>query len=333
MPLGAVIAGAASLVSGLFGRSDAKKQAKKEERAIKAANAAATAAADKMNLEHRARADAAALVPVQTSHETYDISKSVSASKGGFDSGKFLKAAEEIGVNPLTFLRSGGAAMFATQDSETRNEAYSEDWTCTTGERAMDAAQAGLYIPQLSPVVSSTKVPSVGSVVGDALVTGTNQYLNDRQIANQNQHQMDMLNAQLAGQNQSGAYQGPRSGYVPTAFLQGSVKRTSGPQIAANAGYKDWNQTRNLGKTPPAPFEPKTEFDDFAASLDQVVTVVRDAWNRPWKSPSIKPGSPLDVIIRGGGFLAPSPAPQSSKKFRYPTRPGQQHRYGPGGNL
>lgn len=218
--LGAILGAGASLVSGLFGRSDAKKQARKEEKAIRTANEAATAAADKMNRELRARGDAAALVPVQRSSEHF------SASSSGVNMDQFMADAEKYGFNPLTYLRSGALAMYG------KTESYSEDWDCVTGERAMDAAQAGSYIPQLSPVISGTKVPSVGSVFADAAMTGVNQYLADKSIQDNNKFQMDLLNRQLEGANRSGSSNFARSFYSPSATISGPYGQRGGGALA-----------------------------------------------------------------------------------------------------
>lgn len=221
MPLGALIAGGASLLSGLFGQSSAKKQARKEEKAIAAANAQAQLMADDMNRQARLRADAAALVPVQSEREN----ATTSVSQGGVDMAGFMSAAEEYGFNPLTFLRSGALSLFARTESAT----HSVDWECTTGERAMEAAQAGQYIPQLSPVISQTKVPSIGEVFGNALTTGVNQYLGDAQ--RQRDFQNDMALAQLRGANRYSGAPIERSFYGPAAFSSGGGTKTVNPAL------------------------------------------------------------------------------------------------------
>lgn len=226
MPLGALIAGGASLISGLFGRSSAKKQAKKEEAAIRAANEVAVRQADDMNRSARLRAEAAALVPVQSEREN----ATTSVSQGGVDMAGFMAAAENYGFNPLTFLRSGALSLFARTESAT----HSVDWECTTGERAMDAAQAGQYIPQLSPVISQTKVPGMGEVFGNALNTGVNQYLGDAQ--RQQDFQNDMMLAQLRGANRYAGAPLSRSFYGPAAFSSGGkVSGQSEPPLSFGA--------------------------------------------------------------------------------------------------
>lgn len=232
--LGALVAGGVSLLSGLFGRSSAKKQAKKEEDAIRKANDVATAQAEQMNREIRARADAAALVPVATSRET------ASRTESGVDMKAFMSAAEENGFNPLTFLRSGALSLFANTTTST------EDWTCTTGERAMDAALSGTYLPSLQPVISSTKVPGVGDVFGNALTAGANQYLSDLSQQQNNDFQMALMERQLAGAQQRGAFSGPRSMTTPQAFLSGGTKKTTGPQMGgAQPGFVEiWDNRK-----------------------------------------------------------------------------------------
>lgn len=264
-----LISGGVSLISGLLGRSSAKKQAAKEEAAIREANNAASENAAKMNKEARARAEAAALVPVQTQSAHDEVrtsatdttsggfSKSKGFTQGSVDMKGFMAAAEENGFNPLTFLRSGALALFGrtdSEDSETHGDVSrsvvadtlsTDDFTCTTGERAMDAAQAGQYIPQLSPVVASTKVPGMGDVLGNALTAGTNQYLSDRTRQEQNDFEMAKLNAQLAGVNRPGSYSGSRTGYVPSAYQYGSTG--AGPGGSTGAGFKNPGDNLMLG--------------------------------------------------------------------------------------
>lgn len=232
--LGALVAGGASLLSGLLGRSSAKKQAQEEKDAIRKANDQATAMAAQMNKEVRARADAASLVPVATEREHSEIGTSRSSTRGGVDMAGFMAAAENNGFNPLTFLRSGALSLFATSDTETMSTVDYEDWTCTTGERAMDAALAGQYIPQLSPVISQTRVPGVGEVFGNAIQSGANQYLQDLSQQENNAFQMDLLNARLKGQSLPGSFQGSRSFYVPYAQQTGGAKVTTGPEGTIN---------------------------------------------------------------------------------------------------
>lgn len=276
MPLGAsLIAGAASLVSGIFGRSDAKKQAKKEEKAIKAANAKAEQMASDMNREVRARADAAALVPVQT------------ARQGGVDMGAFLAASEAGGFNPLTFLRSGALSLF------------SNDFTCTTGERAMDAAIQGQHIPQLSPVISSTRVPSMGSVFGDALTSGANQYLSDLSQDRNNAFQMEMLRASLGGINRSGVGAG-RSGYVPQAFLAGSTTKTL---AGASAGSNlPTTMVEVLDNRPTSPtYGKKILYPNPDYSPDTSITPFINPGLFAPVELNIRPGSYADMAIKAAG--------------------------------
>lgn len=314
--LGAILGGAASLVSGLFGRSDAKDQARKERKAIASANAKAEALAAQMNREARARADAAALVPVATERE--NITRSV--SQGGVDMAGFMKAAEDNGFNPLTFLRSGALALFARNSSTTSTE----DWTCTTGERAMDAAMQGQYIPQLAPVVSQTQVPSMGSVIGNALNTGVGQYLNDLDIERNNQLQANLLNRQIAGANQSGSLQGSRSGYVPAAFISGTkVAKPGGGELRASPAPRHQGYILTW---PKAAVEPDTELDEGASSLDQVLAGMRDWWrNSSFKVGTI-PGTPADNVRRQ--ILTGRPG--TSVRFQRPQYQPGQGRLGPG---
>lgn len=209
--LGPILAGGAKLVAGFFAKKDAEKQAKEEKRAIKNYNKKQEELTIQMNKEARARADAAALVPVQRASYSY--------TSGDVDTDKLLADAEKLGMNPISYIRSGAASLY-TQTS-------AESFDCTTGERAMEAAQAGQYFPQLMPVMSQTQVPSMGSVVGDAAMAGVNQYLQDKSVAENNAFQMQLLNRQLQGVNASG-YGGSRSLYVPSATIAGPSRATPG---------------------------------------------------------------------------------------------------------
>lgn len=231
--LGALIAGGASLLGGLFGRNDAKKRQKKEEEAIRAANEKAQELAAQMNKEVRARADAAALVPVATERESSSVN--TSSTRGGVDMAAFMAAAEENGFNPLTFLRSGALSLFAKQDSVSTMDSW--DWQCTTGERAMDAALAGQYIPQLSPVIGQTQVPGMGEIFGNALTSGASQYLADQNQARQNAFQKELLGQQLAGANRNGGLLS-RSFYTPSGFLSGGDRTTAG-NAALSSAFKN----------------------------------------------------------------------------------------------
>lgn len=317
--LGAAIAAGASLISGIFGRNDAKKQAKKEEKAIREANAAATRAAEDMNRTVRARADAAALVPVQTERE--------SVSEGSVDMAGFMAAAEQNGFNPLTFLRSGALSLFA--------RTHTNDWTCTTGERAMEAAIQGQHIPQLSPVIAQTQVPGMGTVFGNALTSGANQYLSDLSQQQNNQFQMDLVRAQLGGIDRSGSGTG-RSGYVPQAFMAGSITSQGGSSVSSPAEipgmFVDVRDNNPRSNTYGQVFQvPNPDYmsspEAFATPplvrgrLDDPVTVQIDgAAKQAW-----------DYLVRSSQSVLAPTAPRSG--FRYPTRPGQQNRYGPGGHL
>lgn len=242
--LGALVSAGASLISGLFGKSDAEKRAKREEAALARANAEAKAATEKMNREVRARADAAALVPVQTSREGYVLNR-VDTS-GGVDMPAFMKAAEENGFNPLTFLRSGALSLFA-KSSQTAST-YTDEFNCTTGERAMDAALSGTALPSMSPVIAQTQVPGMGEVFGNALTTGINTYYADQAQARQEQLQRDVMNAQLQGTQRNPSYIA-RSFYVPSSRTAGpSTQTTKVPNLyveyidnsAAGGGKHVW---------------------------------------------------------------------------------------------
>lgn len=295
MPLGALIAGGVSLLGGLFGRSSAKKQAKKEEDAIRKANDIATAQAAQMNKEIRARADAAALVPVQTSREHAEMSH----RQGGVDMGAFMAAAENYGFNPLTFLRSGALSLFANESSVL----MSEDWTCTTGERAMEAALSGTYLPQLQPVISQTKVPGMGDVLAGALQSGANQYLSDLSQQQNNDFQMELLNAKLAGANRAGSSTGSRSFYQPQAFLSGSVSSGSlkpkYPDLMV--GYRD--NRPNSPTYGQIVYAPSSDLSPEAwAGMGMMGSRGNDLYDVVLDPTGGRPGGPGGPTVTPGGF-------------------------------
>lgn len=236
--LGALLTGGASLISGLFGRSSAKKQAKREEQAIAANNKAMAEAARIAEIKNEAlrsfvtkRADAAASLPIRTQVETEDTSSSV----GSVDMAGFMAAAEQNGFNPLTFLRSGALSLFAKTTNTNKNKTLSNVWNSQNMEAALAPASlggfggGGGYASQ--PVIASTRVPGIGEVFGNALTTGVNQYMADASAERQRQHEYDMVTAQLGGAQRPGSLTGGRSFFVP------SVKTSGGKTVnGMNAG-------------------------------------------------------------------------------------------------
>lgn len=292
--LGALIGLGASLISG-FG---AKKQREKENRA-------AQAAADKMNADVRARAEAAAAKPI-TTENTVDMAG-------------FMKAAEDHGFNPLTFLRSGALSLF-TKSS-------------VNGSMNMEAALAGQYIPQMS------SVPSTGEILGGALSSALAGFQNDRAQQAQNKFSMDLVNAQLKGAGFNGSSSASRSFNVPSAVLSGPSRSSSGSGALASTQLTKASPFRapgdalcmfgvcmptHGGTSSGEDFE--TRHGDFWGSIFATAPVVADTWKGlglvnskvaadpfgvvsrignavgDWATSDIRPGSPADFIVNGPGF-------------------------------
>lgn len=271
--LGALISGGLSALSGLFGRSRAKKE-----------NAEAQRRADAMNADVRARAEAAAKIPVVTTSE----------SSNSVDMDGFMAAARDHGFNPLTFLRSGALSLF-TSSKETNS---------VSGSMNMEAALAGQYVPQLS------SVPSVGEIVTGGLSTAFSQWSAERSQQQQNQFQLDLVRAQLEGV-QGSSYRGSRSFNVPTATMSGGTRTGSGTAALAetatvyrNPGDKlcfwGWCMGTDSGTSSAEDIE--TRYGDVAqeawgiatgvADLGKAGVRVKDAFERDFRS--IAPG--VDAI-------------------------------------
>lgn len=193
--LGGLITGGISLLGGLFGRSDAKKQKKAEEKAIAAANAANRYESTMTRL----RAEAAAKIPIVTTQSS------------GVDMAGFLAASKAGGFNPLTFLRSGALGSFTRSIQS------------VTGSTNMDAALAGSGggggSASMVPVMSSVQVPGIGSIAANALGAGFNSYLDLDSQARQESYQAAMLQAQLHGSQRTGSK--ARQGYTPAGVYTG----------------------------------------------------------------------------------------------------------------
>lgn len=208
---GAALSFGASFLSGLFGKSGAEKRAAADRAEIEHVNRENRKAAEKMNREVRARAAVAAKVPI------------VTTGKGNLS--QLVRDAEKNGFNPLTVLRAGGQAFYAS--------------TSVTGSTAMDAALAGQHLSTLQPRISQTQVPSTGEVLGKALESGVGTFTNLMSQQQAQQFQMDLTAMQIEGQNRSG-YGFGRSFYVPSNAVSGSVGRTGSAPLSSAKPPSDW---------------------------------------------------------------------------------------------
>lgn len=221
--IGAGVSAGASFLSGMFGKSAEEKRYSINQRNQDRRDVWNQQLSDAHRNDVRARAEAAAQVPI------------VTTSKGRVDMAGFMEAAEKNGFNPLTFLRNGGLQLFA----ETRQE--------VTGSTAMDAALAGSQFLFQHSAAQQYNVPTNGEVFGNALTSGANAFTQQMSQNAQNDFQMKLLNAQLLGQERAAARRAghggnsPRLG-VPSAYLSGStVKRSTGSLLGNSVAkqFKD----------------------------------------------------------------------------------------------
>lgn len=204
--LGAALSFGSSFLSGLFGKSGAKKRAEEEKRAIDEANRINQGRATAMNRDVRIRADLASKKPI--------VTKSVSGLA------HMTHDAIVNGYNPLTVLRAGGLAGYNT--------------TTVTGSTAMDAALAGQHIATFQPLISQTQVPSTGEVLGNALQSGVGTFQNMMSTQQAQQFQADLVQMQLEGSNWNSASNQlfSRSFYTPSSQTSGNTVRIGGGQLS-----------------------------------------------------------------------------------------------------
>lgn len=184
---------------------------------------------------------------------------------GSVDVDGMMQAAAKAGFNPVTWLRNGGLQAYARTNtynsgqtvyrsgSSTRNydsggTTYSSGGstsTSTTGAGAMQAAMVRGEIP--NPVIfqygQQAQKTGWGEVLGDALKTGGEIAVQGYNQDKQNQFQMDMLKAQIAGRNSNPANtssSGASSAMsVPRSTQVGSVSTSRGnASLASDGGPK-----------------------------------------------------------------------------------------------
>lgn len=211
-----LISGGASLISGLLGMGSEKARDKENAKRVREANERNEKRVQDMNADVRARADAAANLPIIVNQQ------------GGVNVSEMMKGAEAAGFNPVTWLRNGAMAAYSTTSQQTWNS------------HAMDAALAGSEIFQESaPAMSTARGP--GEVLGSALQTGASAWVAEAQQQRQDSFQLALMDMQLQGANRAGNV-GPRSGYVPTAFLGGNGATSSGSAVlSSNPGWSGVN--------------------------------------------------------------------------------------------
>lgn len=213
--LGSLLMGGLSALGSLFGGSGKRKSEKDLQRrrdaATKAYNAEQVRITDKMNREVRARADRAASKPISVT------------TVGDGNLAGLVADAERNGFNPLTVLRAGGQGLYARSTQR------------TYGSEAMNAALAGQHMPQMA-MAEQGYITSNAEVMGGAVNAGLGAMSQQLQQEWQNAAALDLVNAQLAGAQRQGAYQGSRSFFTPSATLAGGVTSASGNGALAIAG-------------------------------------------------------------------------------------------------
>lgn len=222
--VGAAIQGGVSLIGGLLGQSSARDRERAEKEALRGLNRSNMELTAEMNRQVRARADAAARTPVVTTN----FSEGHDNTQGGVDMDAFLAASARGGFNPLTFLRSGALGLFGT----TRRQTGEYSWSRTTGERAMEAALAGQYIPTLVSDFPTTQVPGTGEIIGNALSAGAGTYLDWMASDKANAAAMER---QLASQAQRGGAGALSLGARAPGVSYGSATRSGGSGALAKS--------------------------------------------------------------------------------------------------
>lgn len=146
--LGALVTGGLSLVSGLFGRSSAKKKA---------------AAEAKAHAEQKAEAKAAADVAMATPL----IRDTSTSSSNALDLKRLVSEAMANGFNPMSIINAGGLSSYTSTQTDTSE--------FTMGHNATAGLQAVLGVG----AAPTANIPSVGSIVAGALSDGYQQYRSD----------------------------------------------------------------------------------------------------------------------------------------------------------
>lgn len=254
--LGSLIAGGASLLSGLGGlfggrkrdkENAARQQANDDFNQLETAKYNHLNRADviAMNAAVRARAEKAAKVPIVTTTQhgkvvTKDsgFTENTTHSAGRVDWKTMMADAEKAGFNPVTWLQGGAMAAYTRlgastvrRSASTSTTTQGDDVTTVTGSGAMDAALAGQYIP--SPALfqkgtpAQSTAPTIGEVLGNAISAGASQFVSDLGVRNSENFQREMVNQQLQGVNRSGIG-GGRSFYVPHTTTSGGVTQRTG---------------------------------------------------------------------------------------------------------
>lgn len=237
-----VIQGAGSLFSGFGAASKQRARDKANVRAMDVANQINAGRTEDMNRQIRARADAAALVPVVTTTNTDYGRHEETLTAGDINVDAFIKQSNAMGINPISMLRSGAMGYYARTSSQTRTGGRDSVTTTTTGERAMDAALAGSEIPYYQANQLLGAAPqSTGEILGGSLSDAYGAYSQVAANDMQNAYQMAAL------QQQARSYAASSRAPVRVSSFGAPSVTTAGPR-RSTAG------SGSLGATPgPAP--------------------------------------------------------------------------------
>lgn len=248
--IGALVTGGISLLGGLFGRSDKKKQ----ERAA----AAAQAKAEKANAIAIQDANRVNAGLADVLNQTPLVERRSTSTRRSLDVAGMMAAAEASGFNPVTFLQGGGMQAFISE------EVYEDG--ISTGHNAVAAAQlASPQVQQVAPKPTST-APGLGSVFTNALSAGFGAYQDQKAREDSQNFQKELLNMQLNGIQKANGTGGSRSFYVPS-------KTTSGSQVtsAGSAGLGSVSKPKpgdtTLTNPHPRPIDPTIIDTDAYSAL------------------------------------------------------------------
>lgn len=178
--------------------------------------------------------------------------------KGSVDYEGLMKAAEASGINPITFIRNGGLAAFAKQ-----NTSHSE---LTTGHNAAAAYQL------MSPTIfqgSAGPQQVLGdnaSAIWGGVQAGLNTFMDQFNRQNTQNFQMDLLNRQLQGQQANTMLR--NSFYTPGFATSGSIRTSAGTGGLSGEAVKPTMATPEFMN--PHPWGAFMKVDPTQPSMDAV---------------------------------------------------------------
>lgn len=200
---------------------------------------------------------------------------------------KMAANAEKAGFNPLTAIRNGGSAGFTTTSH-----------------------------PGLSMMAG---IGEAFGTIGNALMAFDPRA--DERAALEEKLMRAQLHRIETGQTKQSMW----SMDVPTAARSTVVTASGGSTTAAaQPPPLRFNQTRNWGTSVAAPFEPKTEYDEFIAGIDQITSDVKRAWEKdPVHEWYKRVSGPQAVRPSYDIFTTPSGVPgQSPRHWNLPANRG-----------